>query len=87
MPLDGGNLVPDMDRAYAIQEAAEAILRDEQGVRAVGYKIAGTNPATRAHLKIDAAFHGRLYDRPPITLVVRGRRLERVHAASFRRPR
>jgi 2-keto-4-pentenoate hydratase len=64
LPLDGGNLsVPDMDCAYAIQEAAEAILRDEQGVRAVGYKIAGTNPATRAHLKIDAAFHGRLYDR------------------------
>ena len=32
MPLDGGNLVPEMDRAYAIQEAAEAILRDEHNV-------------------------------------------------------
>lgn len=61
--LDVARAVPDLDFAYAVQEATEAILRDEQGMRAVGYKIAGTNPAARAHLRIAAAFHGRLYDR------------------------
>lgn len=69
LPLAGrgraadGLAVRDMDTAYAIQEATETILRDAQGWRAVGYKIAGTNPSARAHLRIDAPFHGRLYDR------------------------
>lgn len=52
-----------MDAAYAIQDAADAILRTEHGHRPIGYKIAGTNPASRAHLKITAPFHGRLYDK------------------------
>lgn len=55
--------VGDMNEAYAIQDAADAILRREKGHVAIGYKIAGTNPASRAHLKIDAPFYGRLYDR------------------------
>lgn len=53
----------DMDTAYAIQEAGDAILRSEHGYKPIGYKIAGTNPASRAHLKISAPFFGRLYDR------------------------
>ena len=38
------------------------IFRRERGYHAIGYKIAGTNPASRAHLQIDAPFFGRLYD-------------------------
>ena len=64
------NLVPpeaerlsDMAAAYAIQDAADAMLRTAHGYRPIGYKIAGTNPASRAHLKIAAPFHGRLYDK------------------------
>jgi len=53
----------DMDAAYAIQDAADALLRSECGYVPIGHKIAGTNPVARAHLKIAAPFHGRLYDR------------------------
>jgi len=53
----------DMTAAYAIQDAADTILRTAHGYKAIGYKIAGTNPASRAHLKITAPFHGRLYDK------------------------
>ncbi len=53
----------DLDLAYAIQDYAEAILRDRRGYRAIGYKLAGTNPVSRSLLKIDGAFFGRLYDR------------------------
>lgn len=53
----------DMNMAYAIQDAGDAILRSEHGYKPIGYKIAGTNPASRAHLKISAPFHGRLYDK------------------------
>ncbi|MBL8380471.1 MAG: hypothetical protein JNM79_21560 [Burkholderiales bacterium] len=54
---------PDMAVAYAIQRAGETLFTGSHGYRAIGYKIAGTNPAARAHLKIDAPFYGRLYDR------------------------
>ena len=52
----------DMGAAYAVQDALDAIFRRERGYHAIGYKIAGTNPASRAHLQIDAPFFGRLYD-------------------------
>lgn len=52
----------DMAEAYAVQDALDALLCDQAGQRAMGYKIAGTNPASRAHLRIDAPFFGRLYD-------------------------
>lgn len=52
----------DMATAYAVQDALDALFRGELGYRAIGYKIAGTNPAARAHLRIDAPFFGRLYD-------------------------
>ena len=44
------------------QDALDALFRGELGYRAIGYKIAGTNPASRAHLRIEAPFFGRLYD-------------------------
>ena len=53
---------PGMAAAYAVQDALDAIFRGKRGYRAIGYKIAGTNPASRAHLQIDAPFFGRLYD-------------------------
>ena len=53
----------DMTAAYAIQSAADAILRTVHGYKPIGYKIAGTNPASRAHLRITAPFHWRLYDK------------------------
>lgn len=53
----------DLALAYAIQDAGDAILRGSLGYNSIGYKIAGTNPASRAHLRIDAPFFGRLYDR------------------------
>ncbi len=52
----------DMPAAYAVQDALDALLRDELGQRAIGYKIAATNPASRAHLRVEAPFFGRLYD-------------------------
>jgi 2-keto-4-pentenoate hydratase len=52
----------DLALAYAIQDCGDALLRGAMGYRAIGYKIAGTNPASRAHLKIEAPFFGRLYD-------------------------
>lgn len=52
----------DMATAYAVQDALDALFRGELGYRATGYKIAATNPASRAHLQIDAPFFGRLYD-------------------------
>ena len=61
--LTGSDMaVDDMSTAYAIQESSEVLVR-AQGFRPVGYKIAGTNPAARQHLKIDSPFFGRLYDR------------------------
>jgi 2-keto-4-pentenoate hydratase len=51
----------DLDLAYAIQEAGDR-LRRAAGQAAIGYKIAGTNPASRRHLRIEAPFFGRLYD-------------------------
>jgi 2-keto-4-pentenoate hydratase len=42
-------------------------LRTAHGYKAIGYKIAATNPASRAHLKIAAPFHGRLYDKLTMT--------------------
>jgi len=60
--LGSGNHAPaSLEAAYLIQDTADAILRAEHGFRRIGYKIAGTNPASRAHLKIDAPFFGRLY--------------------------
>lgn len=59
----GPERLADMDAAYAIQDAADAILRAEHGYKPIGWKIAGTNPASRAHLKIDSPFYGRLYDK------------------------
>ena len=50
-----------MPDAYQAQDALDALFR-RHGLRPIGYKIAGTNPAARAHLRIDAPFHGRLYD-------------------------
>lgn len=52
----------DLALAYAIQDAGDVMLRGAMGWKAIGYKIAGTNPASRAHLKIEAPFFGRLYD-------------------------
>ena len=52
----------DMATAYAVQDALDTIFRGERGYRAIGYKIAATNPASRVHLQIDAPFFGRLYD-------------------------
>ena len=52
----------DLALAYAIQDSGDAILRASMGWKVIGYKIAGTNPAARAHLKIEAPFFGRLYD-------------------------
>ncbi|MBK1661047.1 hypothetical protein CKO45_22790 [Paracraurococcus ruber] len=52
----------DLTAAYAVQDALDGLFRAEAGHRAIGYKIAGTNPASRAHLRIDAPFFGRLYD-------------------------
>ena len=62
--LDANWAAPlDMAVAYAIQRVSETLLTGSHGYRAIGYKIAGTNPAARAPLKIDAPFYGRLYDR------------------------
>jgi 2-keto-4-pentenoate hydratase len=52
----------DLAWAYAVQDAGDGILRQSTGWKCIGYKIAGTNPASRAHLKIEAPFFGRLYD-------------------------
>lgn len=52
----------DLALAYAVQDAGDDILRRSTGWKFIGYKIAGTNPASRAHLKIEAPFFGRLYD-------------------------
>jgi len=60
--LPEGERLNDMTLAYAIQDAADAILRETRGYKAIGYKLAGTNPVSRAHLKIDGPFFGRLYD-------------------------
>jgi 2-keto-4-pentenoate hydratase len=71
----------DLTLAYAIQDAADAILRDTRSYKAIGYKLAGTNPVSRAHLKIDGPFFGRLYDRmtsfSPATVIDAG--FFRVH--------
>ena len=40
----------------------DLIFRGELGSRAIGYKTAGTNPASRAHLQRDAPSFGRLHD-------------------------
>lgn len=53
---------PDLATAYAVQDSLDAIFRSVRGYRAIGYKLAGTNPASRAHLRIDAPFFGRLYE-------------------------
>jgi len=60
--LPEGERLNDLSLAYAIQDAADTILRDRRGYKAIGYKLAGTNPVSRAHLKIDGPFFGRLYD-------------------------
>jgi 2-keto-4-pentenoate hydratase len=52
----------DLALAYAVQDAGDGILRRSVGWTCIGFKIAGTNPASRAHLKIEAPFFGRLYD-------------------------
>jgi len=51
----------DFALAYAIQDAADTILRAECGYTSIGYKIAASNQVARTHLGIDTAFHGRLY--------------------------
>lgn len=56
-----GERLNDLNLAYAIQDAADAILRGTRGYKAIGYKLAGTNPVSRAHLKIAGPFFGRLY--------------------------
>jgi 2-keto-4-pentenoate hydratase len=50
-----------LPRGYAAQDALDGLLRG-RGQRVVGWKIAGTNAAARAHLRIDAPFMGRLHD-------------------------
>ena len=52
----------NLAEAYAVQDAADEILRAERGVVSIGYKIAGTNDAARKPLKIAEPFYGRLYD-------------------------
>lgn len=75
----------DMTAAYRIQDASAALLA-ARGWRAIGYKVAGTNPVARAQLCIAEPFHGRLYDRlaqpSPARLAARPG-FHRVHEAEI----
>ena len=53
---------PDtMAAAYQTQFACERILCAEEGYEPIGWKIGATNAGSRAMLKLDAPFLGRLY--------------------------
>ncbi len=59
--LPKGQRLEDFALAYAIQDAADAILRNERGFVPIGYKIAASNQVARDFLGIATPFHGRLY--------------------------
>lgn len=52
---------PDLETAYRIQFAIERILVSERGWEPIGWKIGATNAGSRAALKVEAPFLGRLY--------------------------
>ena len=62
-PLLEGPVLSDLGHGYAIQDAMDRILTSEHGFKPIGYKLAATNPAARALLKVTEPFFGRLYDR------------------------
>ncbi len=51
----------DIERAYAIQDALDRILRTEHGFEPIGYKVAAANPIARSRLNLTEPFHGRMY--------------------------
>jgi 2-oxo-3-hexenedioate decarboxylase/2-keto-4-pentenoate hydratase len=59
--LPVGQRLSDFTLAYAIQDAADAILRSERGFVQIGYKIAASNKVARDFLGIATPFHGRIY--------------------------
>ena len=59
--LPADRRLSDFAHAYAIQDAADAILRAERGFVPIGYKIAASNQVARDFLGIETPFHGRIY--------------------------
>jgi 2-keto-4-pentenoate hydratase len=59
--LPANRRLANFAHAYAIQDAAHAILCVERGVVPIGYKIGASNQVARDFLGIDAPFHGRIY--------------------------
>ncbi len=53
----------DIETAYLIQHAGDRILKEEQGYRQIGYKIAAPNAGARQLLGVAEPFFGRIYDK------------------------